>query len=116
MVGHGGSRAGLHLADRTSPIPSHYASIVAISTLRVNVVLTSYCISDDGGRLLCPQCKKSFSRQRQYNTHFCSASSANSDYVDLEQKDVKIELDLFTDEEDEDYEANASADPTVEFK
>ena len=36
MVGHGGSSAGLYLADPTSPIPSHCASIVATSTLRVN--------------------------------------------------------------------------------
>ena len=37
MVGHGGSSAGLHLTDPTSPIPSHCASIVATSTLRVNL-------------------------------------------------------------------------------
>ena len=36
MVGHGGSSAGSYLADPTSPIPSHCASIVVISTLRVN--------------------------------------------------------------------------------
>ena len=35
MVGHGGSSAGSYLTDPTSPIPSHYASIVATSTLRV---------------------------------------------------------------------------------
>ena len=38
MVGHGGSSAGSYLADPTSPIPSHCASIVATSTLRVNIV------------------------------------------------------------------------------
>ena len=38
MVGHGGSSAGSHLADPTSPIPSHCASIVATSTLRVKEV------------------------------------------------------------------------------
>ena len=32
MVGHGGSSAGSYLADPTSPIPSHCASIVATST------------------------------------------------------------------------------------
>ena len=31
MVGHGGSSAGSYLADPTSPIPSHCASIVATS-------------------------------------------------------------------------------------
>ena len=36
MVGQGGSSAGSYLADPTSPIPSHCASIVATSTLRVN--------------------------------------------------------------------------------
>ena len=35
MVGHGGSSAGSYLSDPTSPIPSHCASIVATSTLRV---------------------------------------------------------------------------------
>ena len=37
MVGHGGSSAGLYLADPTSPMPSHCASIVATSSARVNV-------------------------------------------------------------------------------
>ena len=36
MVGHGGNSAGSYLADPTSPIPSHCASIVSTSTLRVN--------------------------------------------------------------------------------
>ena len=36
MVGHGGSSAGTYLAYPTSPIPSHCASIVTTSTLRVN--------------------------------------------------------------------------------
>ena len=38
MVGHGGSSAGSYLADPTSPIPSHCASIVATSTVRVDVL------------------------------------------------------------------------------
>ena len=38
MVGHGGSSAGSYLADPTSPILSHCASIVATSTLRVKMV------------------------------------------------------------------------------
>ena len=37
MVGHGGSSAGSYLADPTSSIPSHCASIVTTSTLRVNL-------------------------------------------------------------------------------
>ena len=43
MVGHGESSAGSCLADPTSPIPSHCASTVVTSTVRVrnetNVVL-----------------------------------------------------------------------------
>ena len=35
MVRHGGSSAGSYLADHTSPIPSHCASIAATCTLRV---------------------------------------------------------------------------------
>ena len=38
MVGHGRSSAGSYLADPTSPIPSLCASIVATSTVRVNIV------------------------------------------------------------------------------
>ena len=38
MVGHGGSSAGSYLADPTSPIPSHCASIVVTSTLLVNLI------------------------------------------------------------------------------
>ena len=37
MVGHGGSSASSYLADPTSPIPCHCASIVVTSTLRVNI-------------------------------------------------------------------------------
>ena len=37
MVGHGGSSAGSYLTDPTSPIPSHCASIVATSTVRINI-------------------------------------------------------------------------------
>ena len=36
MVGHGGSSASSYLADPTSPIPSHCASTVVTSTVRVN--------------------------------------------------------------------------------
>ena len=39
MVGHGGGSASSYLADHTSPIPSHCASIVVTSTLRVNTVV-----------------------------------------------------------------------------
>ena len=46
MVGHGGSSAGSYLADPTSPIPSHCASIVVTSTLRVNRNL--YMLATEG--------------------------------------------------------------------
>ena len=39
MVGHGGSSAGSYLADPTSPILSHCASIVATSTVRVKFMV-----------------------------------------------------------------------------
>ena len=39
MVGHGGSSAGSYLADPTSPIPSHCASIFVASTVRVKTFL-----------------------------------------------------------------------------
>ena len=39
MVGHGGSSVSSYLADPTSPIPSHCASIVVTSTLRVNTLI-----------------------------------------------------------------------------
>ena len=38
MVRHGGSSAGSYLANPTSPIPSHCASIVMTGTLRTKVV------------------------------------------------------------------------------
>ena len=38
MVGHGGGSDSSYLAYRTSPIPSHCASIVATSTVRVNTI------------------------------------------------------------------------------
>ena len=42
MVGHGGSSAGSYLADPTSPIPSHCASIVVTTTVRVNYMHIMY--------------------------------------------------------------------------
>ena len=45
MVGHEESSAGSYLADPTSPIPSHCASVVATSTLRVKLVEFLYHVS-----------------------------------------------------------------------
>ena len=47
MVGHWGSSAGSYLADPTSPIPSHCASIVVTSTVRVKNFLLTFPIEDD---------------------------------------------------------------------
>ena len=44
MVGHGGSSAGSYLADPTSPIPSHCASIVVTRTVRVNFLFFFACL------------------------------------------------------------------------
>ena len=43
MVGYEGSSAGSYLADPTSPIPSHYASIVATSTFKELIVWVCDC-------------------------------------------------------------------------
>ena len=59
------------------------------------------CVADADGKLHCPSCKKTFSRQRHYNTHLCRA---NSDYVDLSLKDVQVDLDLLSDEEEDDLD------------
>ena len=45
MVGHGGSSTGSYLADPTSPIPSHCASIVATSTLSINYTTMLHYLS-----------------------------------------------------------------------
>ena len=41
MVGHGGSSAGLYLADPTSPIPSHCAVIILFKVSQASIVVTS---------------------------------------------------------------------------
>ena len=56
MVGHGGSSAGSYLADPTSPIPSHCASIVVTSTLRVK--LSAFNFRTDSWRFLVNHQKK----------------------------------------------------------
>ena len=50
MVGHGGSSVGSYLTDPTSPIPSHCASIVTTSTVRVKVItlLTRFLLRGRG--------------------------------------------------------------------
>ena len=62
MVGHGGSSAGSYLDNPTSPIPSHSASIVATSTLRVNITRWYVQLSWNGNVSTDPlgSCKCSF--------------------------------------------------------
>ena len=70
IVGHGGSSAGLYLADPTSPISSHCASIVVTGTVRVNcrdiwnlqklVEHSVSCVLDSSIHLNCIACKQTF--------------------------------------------------------
>ena len=55
MVGHGGSSAGSYLADPTCLIPSHCASIVATSTLRVKMPVYVLTIKMEESEQLCDQ-------------------------------------------------------------
>ena len=70
MVGHGGSSTGSYLADPTSPIPSHCASIVVISTLIVNfwicvcVVNRVFTLQGISAAQGCDVCVHSFLLQR----------------------------------------------------
>ena len=66
-------------------------------------------IAGPDGRFHCPRCKKTFRRARHFTTHMCLA---DTDYLDLNEKEVKMDLDLFTDDEED----KEDADPTVEFK
>ena len=49
MVGHGGSSASSYLANPTSPIPSHSASIVATSAARVKFPNYMYVLNNTFG-------------------------------------------------------------------
>ena len=70
MVGHGGSSAGSYLANPTSPIPSHCASIVVTSTLRVNILHPFY------EKVGCfPLCKQSVSLKNRIIDWFLSVTS-----------------------------------------
>ena len=65
MVGHERSSAGSYLADPTSPIPSHCASIVVTSTLRVNLYHYLSCLVLAGYLFwVCPALSVSWSRPR----------------------------------------------------
>ncbi|KAK3757650.1 hypothetical protein RRG08_000162 [Elysia crispata] len=69
---------------------------------------------DADGKLVCPQCKRLFAKERHFNTHKCLASSS---YVDITKKEVKIDsgdeygedgdlgLDSAGNDDDEDFTA-----------
>ena len=93
MFGHGGSSAGSYLADPISPIPSHCASIVVTSTLRVNrfrlmftwtiffvkVRLRAEVLSTDrGSNSWLPDHDSTF-----HVTEICSNQSAINDFYNL---------------------------------
>ena len=69
MVGHGGSSTGSYLANPTSPIPFHCASIVATSTLRVNI---KKAVNREKERITEPviSSSNSISYQTQYHCHY----------------------------------------------
>ena len=88
MVGHGGSSAGSYIVDPTSPIPSHCASIVVTSTLRVNGeayctkllnTVHDFCVRDRFRFpfvLVCKSCglSKSINESILWHVYECSAS------------------------------------------
>ncbi|GFR74633.1 zinc finger protein ZFAT-like [Elysia marginata] len=44
--------------------------------------------TDADGKLVCPQCKRVFAKERHFNTHKCLATSS---YVDITKKEMKID-------------------------
>ena len=72
MVRHRGSSAGSYLANRTSPIPSHCASIVVTSTLRVK---TSLYIKTT-------ECRTLYKRQFKVDSHHLQSTHPHK-YITL---------------------------------
>ena len=79
MVGHGGSSAGSYLADPTSPIPSHCASIVATSTARVNMI--GLCITPQDSELFLPQSGVCINYILWYDYYRCIRDVRKSEYL-----------------------------------
>ena len=67
MVGHGGSSVGSYLADPTSPIPSHCASVVATSTLRVKYAVHE--VSDAVTNITFIHCRKQNGKGEEHCIH-----------------------------------------------
>ena len=80
MVGHGGSSAGSYLADPTSPIPSHCASIVVTSTIRVKTLY-------DKNVHLLHQLKRLVIHFLHKETAFHLDSSTKNDNISLDHSD-----------------------------
>ena len=91
MVGHEGSSAGSYLADRTSPIPSHCASIVVTNTLRVDglydrsSIVFDYCSVKKPFRCKCGKTYKSASGLR----HHSMIHHANGDFTPCIKKKLQ---------------------------
>ena len=63
MVGHGESSAGSYLADPTSPIPSHCASVVMTSTVRVEFIVEAQELKHNVGPWHCVQKHRTLANQ-----------------------------------------------------
>ncbi|XP_012940881.1 zinc finger protein ZFAT [Aplysia californica] len=64
------------------------------------------------GKLVCPQCKRTFAKERHFNTHKCLATSS---YVDITKKEI-VKIDSGDEEEGhEDLDAGAHVDEEEEF-
>ena len=94
MVGHGGSSAGSYLADPTSPIPSHCASIVATSTVRVKNYLqhASMCYIDNTNKVQTEWSLSVFFSCNKYSKciHMQFKYVANSDVVECSPESLIV--------------------------
>ena len=91
MLGHGGSSAGLYLADPTSPIPSHCAVIILFQSVPVHKLswlalweLTFiHCFSSNGGKQSGPQPLVQWSEVANHPGLVCSMTQSNNNPVIL---------------------------------
>ena len=71
-------------------------------------------LSAADGKYHCVRCKKSFRRERHYNTHKCLA---DSNYVDITKKDLILQDGAGdSDEEEEEGNPHRDSDPTPDYK
>ena len=117
MVGHGGSSAGSYLADPTSPIPSHCASIVATSTVRVNVSLVCFqtvtklkyhrVVHTKESPYVCKSCDKVFTQPWTLKKHNCKFEREGEETREGENVTMIMQNGQFIQE-------NPPAEPVVE--